>query len=67
MIFTEGNLLNNTPSHKSNHADTEDKTSNRNNNVNHTSQNEGGANNRKTTLIIGDSIVRNLEGWRRYL
>ena len=42
----------------------EKKSSDRNNVANHTSQNEGDTNNRKRTLIIGDSIVENIEGWR---
>ena len=64
MILNEGNHLNNTPSHKSIYADTETKSSDRNNSVDHKSQNEGGTNNRKSTLIIGDSVVENVEGWR---
>lgn len=57
-------ILNNTPSHKSNHAETEKNLSDRSNGANHTSQNEGDANSRKRTLIIDDSIVKNIEGWR---
>ena len=64
MVLNEGNHLNDTPSHKSNHDETGKKSSDRNNGANHTSQNEGDSNNRKRTLIIGDSIVKNIEGWR---
>ena len=39
----------------------QDLTSNLNNTV--TSQIKGGTN-RKKTLIVGDSIVKNIEGWR---
>ena len=42
----------------------EKKLSDRNNGANHTLQNEGNTNNRKRTLIIGDSIVKNIGGWR---
>ena len=42
----------------------EKKSSGRNNGANHTSQNEGDTNDRKRTLIIGDSIVKNIGGWR---
>ena len=61
-FYCEGNLYNNTPSNKSNHGDSEDKMSDRNNSVNQMSQNESGTMNRKTILIIGDSILRNIEG-----
>ena len=64
MILNDGNYLNNTPSHKSNHAETGKNSSDRKNGANHTSQSEGDTNNRKRTLIIGDSIVENIEGWR---
>ena len=64
MILNEGNPLNNTPSHKSNHTENGKKSSNRNNGANHTSQNQGDINNRKRALIIGGSIVKNIEGWR---
>ena len=64
IILNEGNHLNNTASHKSNHAKTGKKSFDRNNSANHTSQYEGDTNNRKRTLIIGDSIVKNIEGWR---
>ena len=53
-FYCEGNLYNNKPSHKSNHGDSEDKMSDRNNSVNQMSQNESGTKNRKTILIIGD-------------
>ena len=42
----------------------EKKSSDRNNDANHTSKNEGDTNNRKRTLIMGDSIMKNIEGWR---
>lgn len=61
-FYCEDNHYNNTPSHKSNHGDSEDKMLDRNNSANQTSQNESGTKNWKTTLIIGDSIVRNIEG-----
>ena len=64
MILNEGNHLNNTPSHESNHGETGKQSSDRNNGANHTSQNEGDTNNRKRTLIIGDTILKNVEGWR---
>ena len=41
-----------------------EKLSDRNNCAIHTSQNESDTNNRKKTFIIGDSIVKNIEGWR---
>ena len=47
MILNEGNHLNITPPHKINHAETEKNSLGRNNNLNHTSQNEGDINNRK--------------------
>ena len=50
-----------TRSRKSNQHFTKDKSSNLNDTV--TSQNKGGTN-RKKTLIAGDSIVKNIEGWR---
>ena len=59
MILNHINLTK-TPSHKSNHADAGKNSSERNNGVNHTSQNEGGTNNRKRILVIGDSIVKNI-------
>ena len=62
MILNEGNPLNNTPSHKSNHTENGKKSSNRNNGANHTSQNQGDINNRKRAVIIGGSIVKNIEG-----
>ena len=40
---------------------TGDKSSNLNDTI--TSQNKGGPN-RKKTLIVGDSIVKNIEGWK---
>ena len=40
---------------------TGDKSSNLNDTI--TSQNKGGTN-RKKTLIVGDSIVKNIEEWR---
>ena len=40
---------------------TGDKSSNLNDTI--TSQNKGGTN-RKKTLIVGDSIVKNIEGWK---
>ena len=64
MILNEDNHLNNTSSHKSNHAETGKKSSDRNNGANHTSQNEVDTTNRKRTLIIDDSVVKNIEGWR---
>ena len=50
-----------TRSRKSNQHYTGDKSSNLNDTI--TSQNKGGTN-RKKTLIVGDSIVKNIEGWR---
>ena len=50
-----------TRSCKSNQRYTGDKSSNLNDTV--TSQNKGGTNLKKT-LIVGDSIVKNIEGWR---
>ena len=50
-----------TRSRKSNQHYTGDKSSNLNDTV--TSQNKGGTN-RKKTLIVGDSIIKNIEGWR---
>ena len=64
MILNQGNRLNKTPSHKSNHADTRKKNPLDVHNANYTSQNEGGTNNRKRTLVIGYSIVKNIEIWR---
>ena len=64
MTPNEGNHLNNTPPYKSNHVDSSKQISDRNISANHTSQNEDGINNKKRTLIIGDSIVKNIEGWR---
>ena len=64
MILNEDNHLNNTSSHKSNHAETGKKSSDRNNGANHTSKNEGDTNSRKRTLIIDDSIVKNIDRWR---
>ena len=52
---------NNTRSRKSNQHYTGDKSSNLNDTI--TSQNKGGTN-RKKTLIVGDSIVKNIEEWR---
>ena len=46
---------------KSNQHYTGDKSSNLNDTI--TSQNKGGTN-RKKTLIVGDSIAKNIEGWR---
>lgn len=63
-ILCEGSHLNNTPSHKSNRADTEDKSSERNKDKNYKSENEGGTNNGKRALMIGKSIVKNIEEWR---
>ena len=64
MILNKENHFNNTPSQRSNHAETGKKSSDRNNGANHTSQNEGGASSSKRTLIIGDSIVKSIERWR---
>ena len=64
MVLNEGNHLNSTPSHKSNNTETGKNSSDRNNGGNHKLQNEGDANNRKRTFIIGDSIVKNIEGQR---
>ena len=64
MILNEGHHLNNTPSRKSNHAKTGQKSSDRNNGANHRLQNEGDTNSRKKTFIIGGFIVKNIEGWR---
>ena len=50
-----------TRSRKSNQHYTGDKSSNLNDTI--TSQNKGGTN-RKKTLIVGDSIVKNIEGWK---
>ena len=50
-----------TRSWKSNQHYTGDKSPNLNDTV--TSQNKGGTNLKKT-LIVGDSIVKNVEGWR---
>ena len=50
------------------HDYTEDKSLNRNYNVNHTSQNKRGTNNVKKTLVITNfyvitnSVVKNIEG-----
>ena len=48
-------------SRKSNQHYTGNKSSNLNDTI--TSQNKGGTN-RKKTLIVGDSIAKNIEGWR---
>ena len=48
-------------SRKSNQLNTGDKSSHLNGTV--TSQNKAGTN-RKKTLIVGDSIIKNMEGWR---
>ena len=64
MTPNEGNHINNTPPYKSNNVDSSKQISDRNISANHTSQNEDGINNKKRTLIIGDSIVKNIEGWR---
>ena len=50
-----------TRSRKSNQHYTGDKSSNLNDTI--TPQNKGGAN-RKKTLIVGDLIVKNIDGWR---
>ena len=50
-----------TRSRKSNQHYTKDKSSNLNDTV--TSQNKGGTN-REKTLIVGDSIAKNIERWR---
>ena len=50
-----------TRSRKSNQHYTGDKSSNLNDTI--TSQNKGNTN-RKKTLIVGDSIVKNIKGWR---
>ena len=50
-----------TRSRKSNQHYTGNKSSNLNDTI--TSQNKGGTN-RKKTLIVGDSIAKNIEGWR---
>ena len=50
-----------TRSRKSNQHYTGDKSSNLNDTI--TSQNKRGTN-RKNTLIVGDSIIKNIEGWR---
>ena len=64
MILNAVNDRNNTPSHKRNHADNGKKSSDRNNGANHTSQNEGSTINRKRAVVIGDSIMKNIKGWR---
>ena len=51
----------NTRSHKSNQHYTGDKSSNLNDTI--TPQNKGGTN-RKRTLIVGDLIMKNIDGWR---
>ena len=61
--FNKGNHLNNTPSHKSNHADTGDKLPDRNNHASHTWQNEGGTSNRRR-ILISHTTMKNIEGWR---
>ena len=50
-----------TRSRKSNQHYTGDESSNLSDTI--TSQNKGGTN-RKKTLIVGDSIIKNIEGWR---
>ena len=42
----------------------EKKSSDGNNGANHSSQNESSTISRKRAVIIGDSIVKNIEGWR---
>ena len=54
-------LLQDTRFRKNNQHYTGDKSSNLNDTI--TSQNKGGTN-RKKTLTVGDSIVKNIEGWR---
>ena len=49
---------------KSNHAETRDKSLNKNYKGYYTSQDKGGTKNRNRALIRGDSIVKNVEGWR---
>ena len=51
MILNEGNHLNNTPSHKSYHAESGKKSSNRNIGTNHMLHNEGDSTTEKEHLL----------------